>query len=37
MNKITFSNYKWITQERWGQYHKEKPWNWYDPRMCKNR
>lgn len=28
---INWSNENWRTQERWGQIHPEKPWNWYDP------
>ena len=30
MKTINWSGYKWITQERWGQIHPNKPWNWYD-------
>jgi beta-glucanase (GH16 family) len=30
MKKINFCNYEWITQERWGQFHKDKPYVWYD-------
>jgi beta-glucanase (GH16 family) len=29
---IHWSGYDWITQERWGQVHPQKPWNWYDPK-----
>jgi len=28
---IEWSGYKWLTQERWGQVHKDKPYCWYDP------
>ena len=28
---INWSGYKWLTQERWGQIHLEKPNWWYDP------
>ena len=35
MNIINWSGYEWITQERWGQIHPEKPWNWYDPSCVK--
>lgn len=30
MNKIIWSGYQWITQERWGQVHPTKPKAWYD-------
>ena len=30
--KIGWAGYEWITQERWGKWHKSKPWNWYDPK-----
>lgn len=30
-DKINWSGYEWLTQERWGKIHKDKPWNWYDP------
>lgn len=28
---ILFSGYEWLTRERWGEIHPDKPWNWYDP------
>jgi beta-glucanase (GH16 family) len=28
---IKWSGYNWITQERWGDIHPDKPYNWYDP------
>lgn len=31
MNKINWSGYEWLTQERWGKIHKDKPYCWYDP------
>jgi beta-glucanase (GH16 family) len=27
---IKWSGYSWFTEERWGQFHEKKPWNWYD-------
>jgi len=30
-NKIYWSGYEWITQERWGQVHPDKSHWWYDP------
>jgi len=33
--KINWSGYEWATQERWGKWHKSKPWNWYDPECVK--
>jgi hypothetical protein len=30
MKSIFWSGYEWITQERWGQVHPEKPHWWYD-------
>jgi len=30
MKKIIWSGYEWITQERWGQFHPEKPFVYYD-------
>jgi beta-glucanase (GH16 family) len=27
---IGWSGYKWLTEERWGQIHENKPWMWYD-------
>lgn len=32
---IEWSGYKWLTQERWGNWHPHKPWNWYDPKAVK--
>lgn len=34
-DKINWSGYEWLTQERWGKIHKDKPWNWYDPSCVK--
>lgn len=31
MEKIQWSGYEWLTQERWGDYHPDKPIVWYDP------
>jgi beta-glucanase (GH16 family) len=32
MKKIVeWSGYNWITQERWGNIHPDKSYNWYDP------
>lgn len=31
MKTINWSGYNWITEERWGQIHFGKSWNWYDP------
>ena len=28
---IEWSGYRWLTQERWGRVHKDKPYCWYDP------
>lgn len=28
---MNWSGYEWLTQERWGQYHPDKPIVWYDP------
>lgn len=30
MKQINWANYNWITQERWGQIHPDKPIVWYD-------
>lgn len=30
MNKINWQGYEWLTQERWGLIHPEKPLVWYD-------
>jgi beta-glucanase (GH16 family) len=35
MNQIEWSKHKWITQERWGQIHKDKSWCWYDSSCVK--
>jgi beta-glucanase (GH16 family) len=32
---IDWSGYGWLTQERWGQIHPDKPWNWYDETCVK--
>lgn len=37
--KITWSGYDWLTQERWGNIHPDKTYNWYDPsavEICNN-
>jgi len=31
MDKINWQGYEWLTQERWGDYHPDKPIVWYDP------
>lgn len=31
MKTINWSGYEWLTQERWGQIHKDKSYCWYDP------
>ncbi len=31
MTELSWSNYQWIPQERWGQIHPEKSHWWYDP------
>ena len=31
MTTLDWSGYQWITQERWGQLHADKPQCWYDP------
>lgn len=28
---VKWQGYEWLTQERWGQYHPNKPIVWYDP------
>ena len=28
---IDWAGYEWLTQERWGMYHPDKPNVWYDP------
>lgn len=33
--KITWSGYDWLTQERWGNIHPDKTYNWYDPSAVK--
>lgn len=30
-NTIHWQGYEWLTQERWGVYHPDKPIVWYDP------
>ena len=35
MKTINFCGYEWITQERWGQFHKDKPYVWYDEDSVK--
>lgn len=32
---IQWSNYEWLTQERWGHYHPGKPHWWYDPNCVR--
>jgi beta-glucanase (GH16 family) len=36
-NKIKWSGYKWLTQERWGNIHPDKAYNWYDPSAIEIR
>lgn len=31
VDTIEWCGYKWLTQERWGQIHPEKDFQWYDP------
>ena len=31
MKTIDWSGYTWLTKERWGRLHKDKPYCWYDP------
>lgn len=31
MKTLNWSGYEWLTQERWGQIHKDKSYCWYDP------
>ena len=31
MKTLNWSGHEWITQERWGDLHPEKPYCWYDP------
>lgn len=31
MSNIQWQGYEWLTQERWGDYHPDKPIVWYDP------
>jgi len=31
MKTLNWSGYEWLTQERWGQVHKDKSYCWYDP------
>lgn len=35
--KITWSGYDWLTQERWGDMHPDKTYNWYDPSAVEIR
>ena len=35
--KITWSGYDWLTQERWGNIHPDKTYNWYDPSAVEIR
>lgn len=35
METINWSGYEWITQERWGQVHPEKWFQWYDSSAVK--
>jgi beta-glucanase (GH16 family) len=32
---INWKGYKWLTQERWGKVHPDKPYNWYDPNCVR--
>jgi len=32
MENITWSGIEWLTRERWGRLHKDKPFVWYDPK-----
>jgi len=32
---MKWSGYNWITQERWGIMHTDKPYNWYDEKSVK--
>jgi len=34
---INWSGYEWITQERWGNIHPDKTYNWYDPSAIEIR
>jgi beta-glucanase (GH16 family) len=34
---INWSGYKWLTQERWGNIHPDKAYNWYDPSAIEIR
>jgi hypothetical protein len=36
-NKIKWSGYNWATQERWGNIHPDKAYNWYDPSAVEVR
>jgi hypothetical protein len=36
-NKIKWSGYNWLTQERWGNIHPDKTYNWYDPSAIEIR
>ena len=35
MKTLNWSGYRWITQERWGEIHKDKSWCWYDEERVK--
>ena len=37
METINWSGYEWITQERWGNIHQDKTYNWYDPSAVEIR
>jgi beta-glucanase (GH16 family) len=37
MKTINWSGYEWITQERWGNIHPDKSYNWYDPSAIEIR
>ena len=34
---IQWSGYDWLTQERWGNMHPDKTYNWYDPSAVEIR
>jgi beta-glucanase (GH16 family) len=34
---INWCGYDWLTQERWGNIHPDKPFNWYDPSAVEIR
>lgn len=35
MSTIKWQGYEWLTQERWGQSHPDKPVVWYDPKAVQ--